>query len=1085
MLGTNDKKSRKRFTKLFLEERDYYFEDYEGKLLLPPNGQEPVPYSDRLQLSGRIHLSSKNVSFEPDNERHALYRLSLRNLYALRPRGSGTNQLLLTCSKYAMITPNQPFTFVSLPNNQVGALQGEFGLTLSNTPLDTFVTFLEQLHELELMRDSALAARRLEEMVARRESETRFDFSRIEDLHERVRFPDGQPVLCSQITPLVSTAGCLLLTDQRLYFQPFNNVHSNPVQKFALSSCERVYKRRYCMADVGLEVFLTSYSGSAHTGADALQESVYFAFKTKQAREMVHTALLGCAAFRQAEQPTLAHMLCEWSAGRVSNMQYLLFLNQLAARSFQDLTQYPVFPWVLCDFTSPVLNLGDPHVYRDLSKPVGALNPTRLQYFQQRRADIPDDSKKFLYGTHYSTPGYVLYYLVRCAPQYQLRLQNGRFDHPDRQFLSIARAWDSCLHSNTDVKELIPEFYHTGKGCGDFLLNELGLPLGMRADGEEVDHVALPPWASSPVDFVTKMRAALESPHVSATLHHWINLVFGVLSTGKAALENNNEFYWLTYEGAVDLDSVSDPMERQGLELQIREFGQTPRQVLFAPHPRRGSPLSMEQLQAICSPFAASAELKGGAASAGKLSSPAVAPAARGRQAEDERPGQKERERVEKEPTKGPALSLAPPSNPSLPPALSRERSQAGATVIQARVSPSKQAPDREGATDKQPESSFTLALLDLAPPVVNFKGAFDLDAALDLKQLQASADALSLGALARGASGATDGLKDKAGDGLPAGSRSGLPAKSVWLSRSLQSKGVVNAHRDQVTGLCLSSDGASLYSVGQDSSLRVYNVLEKKLTRAAKIGELALAAVRAPEAGPAAERVVVASWDNCVHLYSLRYGSVLSKLSAHEDTVSTLDVWRDTMVTGSWDNSVKLWQLTNAGFSSCVHEFTEHESEVKIVSLSSQGTTCVSGADDGGIILWDLRQQTHAWRRNVFSDSDVCAAQFAMDGKQLLACCSDGLIKHLDCGSGRVISTINAREKLSCLYTDGSAVICGCREGSVRMWDLLSGAQTGNVGVACGNVSCLAVGGSGANCTLAVGASSNRNNIELFGLGS
>jgi len=40
----------------------------------------------------------------------------------------------------------------------------------------------------------------------------------------------------------------------------------------------------------------------------------------------------------------------------------------------------------------------------------------------------------FLYGTHYSTPGYVLFYLVRMAPEYMLCLQNGKFDAADRLF---------------------------------------------------------------------------------------------------------------------------------------------------------------------------------------------------------------------------------------------------------------------------------------------------------------------------------------------------------------------------------------------------------------------------------------------------------------------------------------------------------------------------------------------------------------------------------------------------------------------------------------------------------------------------
>ena len=39
--------------------------------------------------------------------------------------------------------------------------------------------------------------------------------------------------------------------------------------------------------------------------------------------------------------------------------------------------------------------------------------------------------------------------------------------------------------------------------------------------------VKLPPWAQNPVDFIHKHRMALESEHVSAHLHEWIDLIFG------------------------------------------------------------------------------------------------------------------------------------------------------------------------------------------------------------------------------------------------------------------------------------------------------------------------------------------------------------------------------------------------------------------------------------------------------------------------------------------------------------------------------------------------------------------------------
>lgn len=41
--------------------------------------------------------------------------------------------------------------------------------------------------------------------------------------------------------------------------------------------------------------------------------------------------------------------------GEISNFQYLMHLNTLAGRSYNDLMQYPVFPWILADYDSEVI----------------------------------------------------------------------------------------------------------------------------------------------------------------------------------------------------------------------------------------------------------------------------------------------------------------------------------------------------------------------------------------------------------------------------------------------------------------------------------------------------------------------------------------------------------------------------------------------------------------------------------------------------------------------------------------------------------------------------------------------------------
>ena len=68
----------------------------------------------------------------------------------------------------------------------------------------------------------------------------------------------------------------------------------------------------------------------------------------------------------------------------MSNFEYLMRLNTAAGRTYNDLSQYPIMPWILRDYESKTLNLKDPSVYRDLSKPVGALNPQRLQRLVRR-----------------------------------------------------------------------------------------------------------------------------------------------------------------------------------------------------------------------------------------------------------------------------------------------------------------------------------------------------------------------------------------------------------------------------------------------------------------------------------------------------------------------------------------------------------------------------------------------------------------------------------------------------------------------------------------------------------------------------
>ncbi|XP_043498215.1 neurobeachin isoform X10 [Polistes fuscatus] len=367
--------------------------------------------------------------------------------------------------------------------------------------------------------------------------------------------------------------------------------------KWYFSEVRAIFSRRYLLQNVAIEIFLAS------------RTSILFAFPDQTTVKKVIKALprvgvgikYGIPQTRRASMMSprqlmrSSNMTQKWQRREISNFEYLMFLNTIAGRTYNDLNQYPVFPWVLTNYETKELDLSLPSNYRDLSKPIGALNPSRRAYFEERFQSWEHDSiPPFHYGTHYSTAAFVLNWMIRVEPMTTmfLALQGGKFDHPNRLFSSIALSWKNCQRDTSDVKELIPEFFF----LPEMLVNSNRYRLGRQEDGSAVGDVELPPWASSPEEFIRINRMALESEFVSCQLHQWIDLIFGYKQKGPEAVRATNVFYYLTYEGSVDLEAITDPMMKEAIENQIRNFGQTPSQLLMEPHPPRSSAMHLDTL---------------------------------------------------------------------------------------------------------------------------------------------------------------------------------------------------------------------------------------------------------------------------------------------------------------------------------------------------------------------------------------------------------------------------------------------------------------------------------------------------------
>jgi factor associated with neutral sphingomyelinase activation len=212
----------------------------------------------------------------------------------------------------------------------------------------------------------------------------------------------------------------------------------------------RAIARRYDgMKDRALEIYSTN------------QNSILLAFESTLIREQVIKLLTQQISTKKSipipcytDRSFVESALELWQTNELDNYEYLLCLNAAAGRSFHDLSRYFVFPWILTNYgsiteddddedesddnSSPPeeLDFTNPSIFRDLSLPIGALNDSKFEYFRKRYEGMIQQQKNqaaqynqdapFMYGTHYSAPGYVLYYLLRVLPEHMLCLQNGK-----------------------------------------------------------------------------------------------------------------------------------------------------------------------------------------------------------------------------------------------------------------------------------------------------------------------------------------------------------------------------------------------------------------------------------------------------------------------------------------------------------------------------------------------------------------------------------------------------------------------------------------------------------------------------------
>jgi WD40 repeat protein/serine/threonine protein kinase len=225
-------------------------------------------------------------------------------------------------------------------------------------------------------------------------------------------------------------------------------------------------------------------------------------------------------------------------------------------------------------------------------------------------------------------------------------------------------------------------------------------------------------------------------------------------------------------------------------------------------------------------------------------------------------------------------------------------------------------------------------------------------------------------------------------------------------------------------------------------------------------------AAVTGVAFSPDGRLAVSAGEDRAVLLWDLAEGKVRHRLLKHTAPVRSVafspDGRRVLSGGGFGDHSVQLWDATDGR---PVRTLQGHEHGVRALAFLPSGKRAVSGSFDGTVRLWDLDDgrevrrfeglevpdvRPPAWGRQVWS------LAVSADGRRLLCGLRDGSLRLFDVDSGQLLRHLKGHEQFvvaAALSADGRLALSGARdvfleEGrsrpdwSVRLWDAERGVE-------------------------------------------
>ncbi|HEX2954338.1 MAG TPA: WD40 repeat domain-containing protein [Bacillota bacterium] len=259
--------------------------------------------------------------------------------------------------------------------------------------------------------------------------------------------------------------------------------------------------------------------------------------------------------------------------------------------------------------------------------------------------------------------------------------------------------------------------------------------------------------------------------------------------------------------------------------------------------------------------------------------------------------------------------------------------------------------------------------------------------------------------------------------------------------------------HMESVYDLALTPDGKKLLSSSADSSIILWdiqsgNIIKKLEGHTKPVNEVIVT--------PDGESAISCSDDKSIDIWNLSTGKLLKTLIGHSEGVFCIAVTPDgkRLVSGGADSKIKIWDLETGTVKKQLWE--GNRGAVRTLLISPDGKRLITAAHGDALTLWDM--ETGRIENTIaFYPSLNIVNCLTADGKFLVSAEHEKIMLW-DIELGKCIRIYQGHDgnvMALTLTPDGTKIISGAGDSTIRIWDLQTGTEIRKIPIA-SNVECV-----------------------------